>query len=168
MLTEIPSRDDTLGFATRTLNNLVFIEQAYSNDQNNEVHTVTQLVLSLLGILVFPYGKLGALQNPIFSKTLLKATEEGWLGFRITMDDEKGKDTAKRTENVRHLVRHLRNAVSHGRIRFRTDSRNPSEETLTFEDGPTGGQPNWRAEITGSELRQFCTGFLQLVNSAMN
>jgi HEPN pEK499 p136 len=163
MLMNMPSRNDTLGFARRTLNNLVFIEAAQSSDNNAEVHAVTQLVLSLLGILVFPFTKLDKLQKPIFSKTISEARDEGWLGWHITKDDEKNKTT----ETVRDLVRHLRNAVSHARIRFGTDSRNPSEEILTFEDGHEG-DTNWRAEITGDELRRFCMGFLQLVNSEMN
>lgn len=169
----LPSRNEILGFTGRTLCNLISIEKAYENDPNSDIHVVTQLILSLLGILVFPYAKLDKLEKPIFSKTLKEAKDEGWLGWRITMDNAMGRGgSPDPTKTVADLVRHLRNAIAHARITFRTDSRNLSEEILTFEDAPSSGRlkdkVNWRAEVSGDKLRNFCVEFLQLVESAMN
>jgi hypothetical protein len=52
-----PTRNDTLEFCRRTRRNLEFIENAPQNDPTAPVHAVTQLALSLLGIVVFPYER---------------------------------------------------------------------------------------------------------------
>ena len=50
---KLPSRNNPSGFAERTRKNLELIERAYS--VGADVHVVTQLMLSLLGIIVFPW-----------------------------------------------------------------------------------------------------------------
>lgn len=50
---ELASRNDSRGFADRTRKNLLFIEQAY--ESGNDVHVVTQIVTSSLGLIVFPW-----------------------------------------------------------------------------------------------------------------
>jgi hypothetical protein len=46
-------RNTIEGFAERTRKNLRFIVAAYDGGQ--DVHTVTQLINSLLGLIVYPY-----------------------------------------------------------------------------------------------------------------
>ena len=46
------SRNDALGFAARTKQNLLMIEKAF--EAGEDVHVVTQLVVSLLGLVVYP------------------------------------------------------------------------------------------------------------------
>jgi hypothetical protein len=48
----MPGRNETEGFAKRTRRNLDFILAA--QQQHEDVHVVSQVVLSLLGIVVFP------------------------------------------------------------------------------------------------------------------
>jgi MarR family transcriptional regulator, temperature-dependent positive regulator of motility len=48
----LPSRNDILGFAMRARENLRCIEEAFK--ASNEGHVVTQLICSLLGLIVFP------------------------------------------------------------------------------------------------------------------
>ena len=52
----VPSRNETEGFAIRTKKNMDFIVAAH--DSGEDVHVVTQLVLSLLGMVVFPFERL--------------------------------------------------------------------------------------------------------------
>lgn len=160
-LTNLPSRNDPLGFAKRTLRNLTVIEKRYENDPSSEAHVVTQITLSLLGLLVYPYERLNELKSPIFAKTLTEAANEGWLGFRITIDNRY-----RPTKTIADLVKHLRHAVAHSRLTFLNDSRKLSEEVLTFENG-SRLNPTFRAEIKGDDLRCFCLKFLGLVERAM-
>ena len=50
------SRNDSLGFAERTRENLEFILEASRRGQ--DVHAVTQLVNSMLGLVCFPWETL--------------------------------------------------------------------------------------------------------------
>jgi hypothetical protein len=52
---EMPSRNEVLGFAARTRENLDCIERAFMDKGSG--HVVTQLVSSLLGLIVFPHEK---------------------------------------------------------------------------------------------------------------
>jgi hypothetical protein len=111
-----PTRNDTVEFCRRTRRNLGFIENALQNDPNAPVHAVTQLTLSLLGIVVFPYEKL---DETIFYKTVTQMKSDGWCGWSIMLD--KPKKAHETTRTLGDLLRHLRNAVAHGRLRFSSD-----------------------------------------------
>ncbi|MEE9138320.1 MAG: hypothetical protein V3V07_07245, partial [candidate division NC10 bacterium] len=69
----LASRGDSVGFADRTLKNLRRIEQAYTDD--HDVHVVTQRVLSLLGVVVFPWAD-GVEQH--IQKLRLEVLGKGW------------------------------------------------------------------------------------------
>lgn len=90
--------------------------------------------------------------------TLEKLLIDGdWPKWTITLDvPNPGKP---KTETLGNLVWHLRNAAAHGHSEFtgEPDSRDLSEVGLIVHDAPGEGQePNWRAEIGGPELYQFC------------
>ena len=53
-----PTRNDTLEFGGGLAETLKFIEGVKQDNPGAPVHLVTQLTLSLLGIVVFPYDKL--------------------------------------------------------------------------------------------------------------
>jgi hypothetical protein len=156
----VPTRNDALEFGRRTRRNFEFIESVKQNKPDAPVHVVTQLTLSLLGIVVFPYEKL---DSTIFAKTIAEITAEGWLGWSITLDSPK--EGASRTETLGTLLWHQRNAVAHGRLMFNSDSARLSEVAITAEDGPNKrAAVNWRAEIEGCHLRTFCLRFLEFVD----
>jgi hypothetical protein len=52
-LAPLQSRTMSTGLAQRTLKNLNFIQQAHAAGQT-DVHVITQMMNSLLGLLVFP------------------------------------------------------------------------------------------------------------------
>ena len=155
-----PTRNDVQEFGRRTRRNLEFIETAKQNDPDARVHVVTQLTLSLLGIVIFPYEKRAELKQAIFDKTIAEIKSEGWLGWSIKLDrppSKKGRPP-KLTTTLEDLLFHVRNAAAHGRLTFSTDSASVCEVAVTAED------INWRAEIDASELRTFCFRFLEFVN----
>jgi hypothetical protein len=158
-----PTRNDTLEFCRRTRRNLEFIENALQNDPTAPVHAVTQLTLSLLGIVVFPYERL---DETIFYKTVTQMRGDGWFGWSIMLD--KPKKAHETTRTLGDLLRHLRNAVAHGRLTFSSDSPSINDVSVTVEDGPENAPANWRACIEGPELRSFCLGLLDFVNGRVD
>jgi len=163
-----PTRNDVQEFGRRTRRNLEFIETAKQNDPDARVHVVTQLTLSLLGIVIFPYEKRAELKQAIFDKTIAEIQSEGWLGWSITLDRPtrpKNGRPPKLTTTLEDLLRHVRNAAVHGGLTFSTDSASVCEVAVTAEDKPgKKDEINWRAEIEASELRTFCFRFLEFVN----
>ena len=53
---EYYGRNTVWGFSARTLKNLAYLDAA--RDEGADVHVVTQLVTSLLGLIVFPYQEI--------------------------------------------------------------------------------------------------------------
>src|ERR1041384_2880455 len=97
----LASRNDSLGFAERTRKNLAFIRMAAQHGQ--DVHIVTQLVNSMLGLLVFPW------EEGVFSQakqiTFDTLVNDRWPSCKITTGT---------CATLYDLLRHLRNAVAHG------------------------------------------------------
>lgn len=83
MAQQFNTRNEALEFARRTRLNLEFIEHAAAGDPT-KVHVVTQLTLSLLGLVVFPKEKL--LLDHTTTKTLASLTNEG-----CCLDDYEGR-----------------------------------------------------------------------------
>jgi len=146
------SRNLTQGFAQRVRKNLDFIIEK-SND-GEDVHVVSQLVTSLLGIIIFPW-EVGALHR-LEHIRLSELEEEGWPRWNILLD-EKGD-----TETLGKLVRHLRNAASHRRLKFLSDDRALHKVEIEFEDALNkNSSPNWRARINAADLKLFCDQFTE-------
>jgi hypothetical protein len=144
------SRNTTEGFARRVRKNLDFIIESRRNGA--DVHEVTQLAISLLGLIVFPWeaSALGRLE----SSPLAALESEGWPRWHILLD-EKGD-----TQTLGILTRHLRNAASHRRVKFSCDERDMRLVDVEFEDAPnTKSPPNWRAKINATDLKEFCDRF---------
>ena len=146
------TRNKPIGFAQRIRKNLEYVRHARS--RNEDVHVVTHLVNSMLGIVVVPHQHYSKMA--FWSVTLKELLiDEGWPEWDITLDVPKpGK-----TNTLGHLEWHLRNAAAHGRVEFigEQDSRNLSEVGLIVHDAPGECQgPNWQAEIGGPELYRFC------------
>lgn len=147
------SRNTTEGFAQRVRKNLDFIIK--KRDEGQDVHEVTQLVISLLGIIVFPWED-GALKH-LESLRLSELEAEGWPQWDILLDENHD------TKTLGKLFRHLRNAVSHRRLKFFSDHQEMREVEIEFEDAPNGpnASPNWRVRINAADLRAFCDRFIK-------
>lgn len=144
------SRNTTEGFARRVRKNLDFIID--KRRESEDVHEVTQLAISLLGLIVFPW-EASALKQ-LESLSLAELESEGWPRWEILLD-ETGDTTT-----LGKLTRHLRNAASHRRLKFSCDDRDMSLVEVEFEDAAnTKSAPNWRAQINAASLKEFCDRF---------
>jgi hypothetical protein len=145
-----------LEFAERTRRNLEYIERAF--DDGADVHVVTQLATSLLGLIVFPWEKHFVKQ--VDALKLDDLVSEGWPRWKVS------KGTCN---TLGDLVRHLRNAVAHGNITFSSDSRYIEEVAIDVENYPPRrtATPNWCARIDAKDLRAFCLRFVDLLENTI-
>ncbi len=150
-------RNTVWGFNERTRKNLKFINAAWDNG-STDVHIVTQLITSLLGLIVFPYAEIQERGDTAFkSYRLDDLTAEGWpkWTFKINQSD-----------NLYDLVWHLRNATSHWGLRFFSDSRKLEEVEIQFSDRLNKDAPyNWRATINAADLQRFVLLFADLLKT---
>ena len=147
----LASRGESVGFAHRTLKNLRRIETAYTD--NDDVHVVTQRVLSLLGVVVFPWAE-GVEQN-IKKLRLEGLGPNGWPACDIFFGE---------SQTLGWLLGQLRNAVAHRRLRFTSDSPDPSNVSIEFEDRRRGNpRSHWGARISADDLKLFLEKFMELV-----
>ena len=146
------TRNESLEFASRTRKNLERIEAAARAGE--DVHVVTQLTVSLLGLIVFPWEQ--QFDQNIKTRKLEALAQQGWPTWNILQGS---------TETLGDLVYHLRNAVAHRRVHFSSDSPDPENVVIQFADAKsTNAQPYWQARIGANDLRAFCLKFVALVD----
>ena len=159
------SRNEAMGIVERTQKNLLHMRDA--RKRGADVHEVTHLYNSLLGLIVIPWERelKGA---KILDVTMEALYDRGWPNMDPLIDEYPDK-----TETLKVLVRHLRNAAAHGRFKFEgigshsADSREPSEVKVVVCDQKTLRKPKkvvrWKTEIGGEDLYEFCDRFIQYI-----
>ena len=159
-MTDYVSRNDAIEIGRRTLKNLKYIKASFEREEK-DVHVVTHLVISLLGLVVLPREQY--LEKSIWDAKLAELTNQGWPEWSIILDEDKRK-----TETLGELVRHIRNATAHGLITFSSDSRYLSEVVIKVADRESRNKaPYWRAEIGGKELYKFCLKFSEYIEGTI-
>jgi len=154
-LDQLCGRNTVWGIGQRTLKNFDFISSAHT--MGADVHVVTALVTSLLGLIVFPFEEIKQAKYTDFKEYKLDDLEKaGWPKWNIELEST--------CDNLDRLVFHLRNAVSHRRIIFNSDSRQLSHVQVKLSDRPKPHLPdNWRATINAAELRDFVRLFARFL-----
>jgi hypothetical protein len=127
-------RNDALGLAERTRKNLTHMEAAFAGGA--DVRLITQVVNSLLGLIVFPGA---ALRGQRRGCAAAASCHQGWPSWEIVRGS---------ADTLGQLVRCLRNAAAHGHIQFPSDSRQLSEVVI-------GLQTIGRARPTRTGLPEF-------------
>ena len=151
-----PTRNSTLGFALRTRKNLDFVKDAF--EQGEDVHVVTQLMTSLLGLIVVSWehkATRAKLRKSLKGVKLEDLADKGWPMWDVTGNPP---------ETLYDLIHKLRNAVAHHDLKFtgERDSRLLSEVAITVR-----GRSNWQAEINGQDLYQFCLRFARHIEDLL-
>jgi hypothetical protein len=134
-------------FAERTRKNLRTIEDLQA--KGGEAYEVTQLVNSMLGLLVFPRERFIA-RIPQTSLSDLEA--DGWPVPKVVGDFSQAGD-------LRELIRYLRNAIAHFNIEFVGEEIQSVRVWNTSRNGGT----TWKAEIGLKELRAIAERFTDLL-----
>lgn len=151
-------------FAKRTLANLKFIEAA-KNEQEADVFEVTQLVNSLLGLLVFPKEEFW---NQIKDQSLDNIPGAKELKGHITSTYKKNDgEEDEGTSHLKPFIRHLRNGVSHFRVAFK-DNEQHEITGLVIRDEYKYGSKNYEWQVTIERieyLQHFIEWFAQGLES---
>lgn len=108
--TYMVSRNDPYGFAVRTRKNLENILAAYR--RGADVHPITQVTCSLMGIAVFPWEHEHKIEDSKLPISQVFSNPE--LRFEVLFGS---------ADTLGQLWRTIRNAVSHRGIEFSSDSR---------------------------------------------
>jgi hypothetical protein len=138
--------------ARRTKLNLEAIVRAERN--GDEVFSTTQLINSLLSLLVFPRERL---QIPVIS--IRELQDAGWLL-------PKPLNSYKQRSDLRQLIGYLRHAVCHGHIDF--VSQDHEIVGVIFWNEPHGGLVDWKVSIAVEDLKDFVARFAKVIEQAQS
>jgi len=158
-------RDTVSGFAGRTVKNLHCITNAPNKEK---VHVVTHLVNSMQGLFISPYEFVDRLPSGAgirdrFEEELNKLKGQAWP------DWEKWDFRLGQSDDVSKLLWHLRNALSHRRIHFSSDSRKLEDVDIQFWDKPQSPNApvNWHVSINGADLYPFVIQFGETIRRVL-
>jgi HEPN pEK499 p136 len=161
METELPTldgRNTVWGIRDRTLKNLEFLYAA--RVMGADVHIVTALLTSLLGLIVFPCQQIQESKDTKDKFKTFKLEElekNGWPKWNIS-------PSSRPTEDLHELISHLRNAVSHRRVIFSSDAKDLKKVKVRFSDRKNrDGPDDWDATINAAELHVFVTLFARML-----
>ena len=147
-------RNTIWGFRDRVRTNLMYLSAA--RNQGADVHVVTELITSLLGLIVFPFAEIKRSGSKAFRKYKLDdLSDKGWPDWRVDLGSSPDLDD---------LILHLRNAISHRLLFFSSDSRELEGVEVRFADRPSKAQPDgWAVTINAAELQKFVLLFADLL-----
>ena len=138
-------------FASRTRTNLEFIE-LHVDDPRAEVYEVTQLINSLLGLLVFPQQKT---IESIPETPLTELEHQGWPRIKMTTG-------ASECQTLRQSMRYLRNSVAHFDIEFINDKRFEIAGIKVWNRNRSG-RITWKAYLSVEDVRSITELFLEIL-----
>lgn len=138
-------------FANRTRQNLHVIQAMSQN--NVKVYEVTQLINSMLGLLIFPKENFYKTIPPLSIKEL---EEDGWKIPKVI-------GNFKQVENLQQLIRYLRNAIAHFHLEFYTDENDQIKGVQVWNIPLGKKDPDWKVKLTIKELESITEKFLQLI-----
>lgn len=141
-------------FAERTQKNREFI--AACATAGHDVHPVTQAVISLLGIIVFPWEF--SAYEIVTKQKLPLLYRSGWPRWKMS--------GSRRVIELGELIDLLRHAVAHGDIDFDSDSRDPTQVTVAFTSRRDQSKDvNWVGKIAADQLIVFCRCFTSAIRT---
>lgn len=136
-------------FANRTLKNLRAIEKM--KEKNARVYEVTQLINSMLGIMIFPRERdLTRIPN----KSYDELRNEGWPAINTANQFTQVKD-------LDDLTRKFRNSIAHCNIEFLNHKKKIVGLRLWNMDRNRINKV-WEADLTIQELHDITMRFIRL------
>jgi hypothetical protein len=138
-------------FTVRTRHNLSLIEA--QKDVGHEAFETTQLINSLLGLLVLPQERM---LSAIPDLPLSELHARGWPAF-----ESEGSFRPPRT--LKPLVRYLRNAVAHFNIEFLPDESGEIGGVILTNRWNNDSDIPWRVRLPLKDLRKLVECFSDLL-----
>jgi hypothetical protein len=150
----------TSGMAQRTLKNLDYLEGAQKDGA--DVHLVTQVVNSLLSLLVFPVEKEKIFFHSFCGKSLPSCIDPSPADIarvcatitRIVPGVSLHVRMFGECPNVAKFFKRIRNAISHKNVDFDSDSLSLYDVWITLKDRKDEKAPfDWEIAMTAADLR---------------
>ena len=142
-------KDLVKDFAERTRANLELVRAAAGSGK--DAYEVTQLINSMLGLLVFPQKEFC---DKIPKTKIADLEKEGWPIPRVRGDYPQVSD-------LKQLVRYLRNGIAHFNLQF-TATNGHVDGLIIWNEKPNG-KKTWEAELKIEELEGIVERFTQLL-----
>ncbi len=142
-----------LDFARRTKKNLDFVRSAAKKENPTEakIFEFTQLINSMLGLLVFPKEKHWKKYK---NKRYAELIKQGWP----KISSSEGFSDAKTLEE---LLRYIRDAITHGQIEFLPKGGKLNGVKLWRKN--RSGTKDWEAELSKDDLEKFTNKFIEML-----
>lgn len=138
-------------FARRTRDNLQRLNALKTS--GIEVYEVTALVNSMLGLLVFPQQRY---VDSIPETPIDELASQGWPIPSVV-------GNFPQVSNLRQLVRHLRNAISHFNVEFFADGSGQIAGLIVWNVDPRSNRTTWKARLSVSDLDAIAHRFIALI-----
>ena len=135
-------------FAARTITNLEFVEN-YERTHKSDVYEVTQLINSLLGLIVFPYEKISKSLPQIRLNELIN---NGWPRLSITLDVD-GCNT------LGQLIKNMRHGISHSNIIFAANEQNEIVGIVLWNCRSKTNIKIWEVRMSIRDLKEIVCKF---------
>jgi hypothetical protein len=143
-------------FAQRTRVNLETLRRVQQTQPDQEVYEVTQLINSMLGLLVLPQQWF---MRRIPEIPLEQLVADGWP--RPVMEGEFPP-----AANLQELVRYLRNAIAHFNLAFVADDQGQICGLRLWNR--RGGVTTWEARLALADLETITEKFIDLLLEVEN
>jgi hypothetical protein len=141
-------------FAFRTRQNLETLMALQAKNPEAQVYEVTQLINSMLGLLVLPQQRYF---NRIPAIPLAELAEQGWPMPRlisVSAQDQK-------VEDLRELMRYLRNGIAHFNLEFSTDRQNNINGLYLWNT--RAGRVTWKVHLSLEDLKLITEKFIEIL-----
>lgn len=144
-------KDVVADFAERTRKNLEVIKDIQKKQKDSQVFEVTQLINSMLGLLVFPKE---AYFNKIPAISLSQIAKQGWPIPNVRAGYLPPK-------TLRDMIRLLRNAIAHFNLEFTIDKNDQISGLVVWNEYE--GTKTWEAELSIADLEGITLRFIDLL-----
>ena len=139
-------------FAERTLHNLRLIREIEKAQPERKAFEVTQLINSLLGLLVFPKENY---LDQVPDKTIDELKAEGWPIPDVSAEYNQAK-------GLKDFVRLMRNGVAHFNVEFLSSQRNEITGIRIWNINRQR-EKDWEAELTLEDIEIIALRFISLL-----
>ena len=142
-------------FANRTRQNLQLIREIRETQPEREAYEVTQLVNSMLGLLVFPKEHY---LDEIPNKTLDELKNEGWPIPEVRHGLTEAKD-------LKDFLRLMRNAIAHFNVEFAQNEKGEITGLKAWNEKKIDKRKvkNWQVELTLEQMENIALRFIDLI-----
>ena len=125
-----------------------------------KAHQVTQVVLTLIGLVVLP--RESHYMEAVGDGNLNTLATQGWPAWTIAHDLSRRPEGA--FDTLADLLWHLRSTIASGQIRTTSGDKPFAEVSIYFDQHVAGGEiVTWSASISAPDLRTFCLKLAGLI-----